>query len=437
MSRKPARVAAVSALLFAALACGGGEREDACGDGVRGPTEQCDPSVAADAASCTGACTWTFCGDGAVQAMEECDPPDGLGCEPRCRVNRCGNGTAAMGEVCLDAEPPLVVQIAPPLVAEDSVDVDGDGDLDLLLVNAEGVSVFRYDEGAFTLAATLSLPGVVAATAYDSGPVRAIVAITDEDGVNVWRFSPKPDGWLPAERLVAEGTFAGPALDVRAHGSLALLVTALGWHTLHEREIQRIADTLAGMTPSAPVSSGWPNPPGAEPDLVVAEGSVLRRLSFVNWQNTPFEDARLDVVGHPMVSLVSAPDAPGDEGGVVAVSAAGELVTANLGQEDGGTSSYMPVSPPLIAVAAGHLDGDLAIPRLGSALASEDYAYVSAEGVRVVLNDGTGMFGNVWDPPLTGVPDELRMADVDGDGWSDLLVRDEAAGTLTVWVSRP
>lgn len=68
-------------------------------------------------------------------------------------------------------------------------------------------------------------------------------------------------------------------------------------------------------------------------------------------------------------------------------------------------------------MATGHLDGDFAIARLGSALASEDYACASADGVRVV--------------------DELRMDDVDGDGWSDLLVRDEAQGTLTVWVSQP
>ncbi|MGK0358273.1 MAG: cysteine-rich repeat protein [Bradymonadia bacterium] len=82
-----------------------------CGDGIVGPSEQCDDGDAVDGDGCSALClleTAPACGDGTVDADEDCDDgntDDGDGCSSTCTTETapaCGDGTVDDGEECDD-----------------------------------------------------------------------------------------------------------------------------------------------------------------------------------------------------------------------------------------------------------------------------------------------------------------------------------------------
>jgi hypothetical protein len=80
---------------------------DECGNGIRGPGEQCDPP---DLVSCSAVCQCIgggnycepppLCGNSIIEVGEECDPPDSPGCNSTCHFASCGDGIRDTGEEC-------------------------------------------------------------------------------------------------------------------------------------------------------------------------------------------------------------------------------------------------------------------------------------------------------------------------------------------------
>lgn len=89
---------------------GGSEPPDAtavCGDGVRGPAEDCDS--AGESISCDADCTFPLCGDGYTNASagEPCDDGgESATCNADCTLARCGDHKVnpSRGETCDDGE---------------------------------------------------------------------------------------------------------------------------------------------------------------------------------------------------------------------------------------------------------------------------------------------------------------------------------------------
>lgn len=80
-----------------------------CGDGFRGPQEQCDDGNSSDGDSCSADCRVQMrCGDGVPQPGEECDlgtqnGVSGSGCTTTCTIQAvCGNKIKEKGEECDD-----------------------------------------------------------------------------------------------------------------------------------------------------------------------------------------------------------------------------------------------------------------------------------------------------------------------------------------------
>ncbi len=84
------------------------DHAEVCGDGVRGPTEDCD--AAGESISCDPDCTFPECGDGYANASagEPCDDGgESARCNADCTLARCGDEkvNANRGESCDDGEP--------------------------------------------------------------------------------------------------------------------------------------------------------------------------------------------------------------------------------------------------------------------------------------------------------------------------------------------
>jgi choice-of-anchor A domain-containing protein len=77
-----------------------------CGDGRRGPGEQCDDGNLVNNDGCSNTCTLPICGDTIVQAGEECDDGNGSNtdaCTTTCQTAECGDGFVRAGvEQCDD-----------------------------------------------------------------------------------------------------------------------------------------------------------------------------------------------------------------------------------------------------------------------------------------------------------------------------------------------
>jgi len=82
--------------------------EDACGNGVLEPGEECDDGNRFDQDGCSQTCVFEFCGDGVLQCNEECDDgnnDDGDGCDSRCWAE---DGPAGVSLPPRDGGPPTL-----------------------------------------------------------------------------------------------------------------------------------------------------------------------------------------------------------------------------------------------------------------------------------------------------------------------------------------
>lgn len=76
-------------------------------------------------------------------------------------------------------------------------------------------------------------------------------------------------------------------------------------------------------------------------------------------------------------------------------------------------------------------DGDLDIAVIGEWRSTERRERIGR--VNVLLNDGKGRFAPGGELSIAGTPDKLKLADLDGDGLSDLLVATSGKDPAVVW----
>jgi len=346
-------------------------------------------------------------------------------------------------------------------------DVDDDGDLDVVAPRAyvNGGFVFIRNEGGGRFGAPVTYPGtgdaagIVLADFNADG--RLDVALTDSDALTTGNtvsiyfgngtsstFAPRQPISLGTGAVVPAGIAAA---DFDADGDVDLAVAGYGYVGAGSTVI--LLRNNGNGTFAAPVSF----PSGAGPyDLAVGDVTGDGRPDLVIGHH----DYRVTVMANNGTGGFAAPVAYPGLGGNYAgplfptvalgdVDRDGDLdvlygntrtwdgnLTGHIVQlRNNGTGALTRAADiPLVWYSAGpadlataDLNGDGAVDILAAA-----YDGRTADGVYIILNDGTGGFGPATRYPGGQITSAVAAADVNGDGRLDVLTADSYSNALTV-----
>ena len=297
-----------------------------------------------------------------------------------------GDGAGGLGR-------PNDVVVGPGLVGLALGDVDQDGHLDAAVSGSFRGSVYLLHgagDGSLVLADSLHAP-------WTPGPI----AIRDVDH----------DGALD---LVVADLFFQEIVTARGNGA--------GGFT--------IAHQLPGFADPVAMAFGDPNGDGTT-DLLVAD-SLSRRVSTIFDFGLGALEARHDtqLSGHPVAMVVGDLDRDGRDDAVVVTDepAIDVLVSVGTGFRNSITT---PSSADPHALAIADFDGDGLL----------DVAVGYRGGNSIEIWYGTGDHNGSLEP-LTGfaagaAPNALAVADMNGDGWPDLVCANRGDGTVQVFLNVP
>jgi hypothetical protein len=280
-------------------------------------------------------------------------------------------------------------------------DLDGDGHLDLLVVNAgsNDVSVlFGNGHGAFTAAASTITVGttprdIVTGDIDGDGDVDFVTANAGSNNVSVFLNDGRGHFTQAAGSPVAAGlNDRALALgDLNGDGKLDIVTANASINTL----AVLLGDGAGGFI--------------AAPGSPIATGSVPFDLTLGDFNGDHVLDIAVTNAGSNTVSI---------------------LLNNGHGQFTNAAGSPVAVGSIPRGVASGDLDGD----------GDTDLAVVNSSNnnVSILLNDGHGAFTNATGSPVaTGgsVPFAVKLADVDGDHDLDMLVTNASSNTVSVLIN--
>ena len=320
-------------------------------------------------------------------------------------------------------------------------DVDGDGDLDLLVANngrfggAGTVSVL-LNNGAGTYASGqtvtvgLSASALVLGDVDGDGDLDLLLSNNANNTVSV-RLNDGSGAFSGTQELTVDGAPVGMALgDLDGDGDLDLIVSNYGLYWVSVR-FNNGAGLFSGNQ-NVPVES---DPQGVALDDVDGDGDLdlLAANSAVSTVSVRLNNGSGSFGGTQNVSVGAAPlavalgDLDGD-GDVDLLSVNRNVRTVSVRFNNGGTFSGtqdLAVGNSPLSLAMGDVDGD------GDLDVVTGNSFTPGS-LSVRLNNGSGLFSGTQDVSVGINPRIVLLGDTDSDGDLDLVSASSNGGTLSV-----
>lgn len=487
--------------LQAGEVCDDGNREDGddcpstclavCGDGRLHGDEVCDDGNTTDGDGCAADCARVEqCGDGVEDPQDRCDDGnliDGDGCDSNCTPTGCENGILSEGEVCYTAPIRQVtsngenISLFPTQVAP--ADTNGDGLADELYVTnnfrTDGTNFFLprsslvsliEQEGFFSIDGSFTLGSnnrravqlIVEEIVQNGVPIPAALISTQQingfNGTDADRF---------ADIIFADpnGAASGDALQtiqLPNNGDPRFLVRDLSGDALPDLLVAGAGNgRTVFVIPAQPNGQPFNADPAARITFTIP-GNVDRNLdgfALANPDGAAFF-VLLDNRDETSELLLVPVDDPSQTVALDLGVAARALVVADLDQDGnddvllaGGTSDQVllvrglpggfatapEVLPGLanpILVAAGDLNNDGALDLVAaSGDVRNDPENQGALGL--FFGDGAGALLAPAEVPISRVPSDLKLAQLNADGVLDIAYVVEQASELGLVLAQP
>ncbi len=331
-----------------------------------------------------------------------------------------------------------------------SVDIDADGDLDLVFGNYEtpGLKYLNDGSGKFTRVASLALAAfspVVSACVVDLdgdqdsdivlGMWGAVNRLLINDGQGIFTVGMLEPGEDPTEVVLSADIDRDGDLDLFVGNSFSVFVPSRS--RLYINDAGVFVDSAEAYMPvdtddSEAVVLGDLNGDG-HMDMVVANNDSRNRV-YVGRFGGFFDDVTLGSLpadrDRSRALVLGDVDADGDLDLIVGNELQDRLyLNDGTGKFSDVTSTYM---PSLIGdtrdCELGDLDGD---GDLDLILANRGKSQSFSQQNRICLNDGTGHFRDVTAtnfPPFLDFTEALSLGDVDGDGDLDIVFGNRDSG---------
>ncbi|WP_437980245.1 FG-GAP-like repeat-containing protein [Sorangium sp. So ce117] len=442
-----------------------------CVDGINSYTCECLPTY--EGTSCEA------CGG----SLADCNGLTSDGCEVNLQsdashCNACGSACAE-GQICSNGgcqDPPsgqvpgtpISVSVPHNPLAPAVADVNNDGALDILVANAESgssttpsgsLSVFHGNGDAtvepelYTTGAPLSSNAVVAADVDGDGWLDAVTVDgqtnlpTSNGSISVYRnLGPSAPGTFGAPTSFTTGTPGSVhlcAADFDLDGAADIATTSVALN-----QVSVIlgagggsfgAPTLISIAGTGGVQSSIAcrdlNGDGSS-DLVVTSPGSARLSILVNQGNGSFAaPVAYTNSANGQTAGIAFGDADGDgKLDILSNGAAGRYLFFFRGNGDGtfasglqSTASSSAIANSALGVVASDFNGD-------GKLDAYILVTTSSGGVRPMTGNGDGTFsaGPVVPTGTSPGPNAIAVADLDGDGYDDLVLTNRGSGTLTV-----
>lgn len=440
-----------------------------CGDGqvdeVTG--EACDDENQDNEDGCTQHCQPPYCGDGLRTGGETCDDGDDNSntrpdaCRTTCRPSGCGDRVldAAERGQCwlLTADGRQATQALPRNLTVGDLDGDGLSDLAVINQDASSLSVFTSDGvgGLDELPGSpIHLGHPLAAAAFgdldgDSTPDLLVVS---DDGHLAWLpgepgggLAAPIHGWQPAsftDVILADLTGNGDveilATDQQADSVWVLRVGAddafevVDTYSVGASGVQPVALAAADLDGDGNLEIAVANRAYAQLSLLSSDSAGdlhmvpdFPRYVGAHWSSTVGEVIIADADDNGTLDLVWLDVRAWTGSWVGTLLGDGNLVfTADA-------SGLIEVGPGAMQMAAGDLDADglvdLMAPR------------VTDTSVYLLLGDATATFVLNPDGPVELEANSwaVALADFDGDGLPDLVLADQYAGYVDLYLNTP
>lgn len=407
--------------------------EEICGDGLLDVGEVCDDGNTIAGDGCRADCLGEeICGDGLLDVGEACDDgntEDGDGCDAFCQP--CGNGVRDPGEICfVDAG---IIELENQALQAAAVgDIDGDGDVDIVAIGQNGInedllSVIRNNgDGTFgapvvlTLGNTLAPVDIELANLDGDADLDIVIVNSTDNSVGIMLnlglglfggLTPIPVGNQPLDVVVGDIGVRDGDLDLAAANSLSNTVSIL--QNNGDGTFAPAQDIIVGQGPVAVALVDLDIDLGSELELAVVNQleDQIRTFDPVNnfapLINFPASDGAVSIQTPRLTRF--------EEFDLATAGVLDDTVTI-IDREENEIFSNFEVRtlelPGLSDFITGDFDG----------VGGDDFVLVGGNDIAVFFNDNNGReFISKTFEVFSGGFVDVDAADVNGDGALDVI----------------